>query len=282
MRTPGAVGVTALAAALLSISVAYADPDLAVRIGILDDRIAEEPGNAELYLARAELYREAGDWPKVFADLDRVAAIRPDDPELGFRRGRALIDAGRVAEGRAALDRFLATHPDHAPARIERARLLARGGERDAAVRDWDAALAAASKPVPDLYLERARLLLAPPARLDDALAGIDQGVARLGPLVTFVTFAVDAEAARARPAAAIAWIDRLPPHLRALPRWLARRAELLDAAGKKDEALVARCDALTGLRALPPSRRAAKANAELYQALAARAAGRCPGDDAH
>lgn len=265
-----------LAVLVLASSTARADPELAARIGIVDDRIAEEPGNADLYARRAVLRAEAAEWTAALADLDRAETLRPDHPELGLLRARVLLGAGRADEGRAALDAFVAKRPDHAAARIERARLRAAEGDRDGAVRDWDVALAALPKPVPDFYLERARLLLREPARTDDALAGIEQGVKRLGTLVTLVSFAVDAEAARARPTAALAWVDRLPKHLKTTPLWIARRADLLDAADRSDAALSARCDALAALRSLPPSRRGAPANAALHKSLTARTAGRC------
>jgi tetratricopeptide (TPR) repeat protein len=161
-------------------------------------RIAAEPKNAALYLHRGELYRLHRDFDLARADYARAAKLEPSLEMLDFARGRMELEAGRLDVARTALDRFLARNPEHAEARLTRARTLVRLDRAADAIADYDAAVKHAPEPAPDLYHERAKVLAALD-RIDEALRGLDEGMSRLGKLVSLQRLAIDVALAAGR-----------------------------------------------------------------------------------
>ena len=51
----------------------------------LDEVIAKDRGNAELYLRRAELNRLHGDWAAAHRDIDRAAELAPNLAAKGIK-----------------------------------------------------------------------------------------------------------------------------------------------------------------------------------------------------
>ncbi len=250
-----------LAAALLCLlgapAPALAHGDLVDRIHRLDAGIAAAPGEARLYLKRAALHRDHEDWPAALADIAIVRRLAPTLAEADFREAAIRHDQGKFARARALLDSYLAAIPASADGRVLRARVLNALGEPALAVADLDAVVAAAPRPSPDRYLERARILRAMgPDRRGELLAGLDEGVRRLGPVVALIDLAIEVTAAEGRAEAALRWLDRLPAKLVASPEWLARRGDIYAAAGRGPAAKRAYREALAALEALPPRRR--------------------------
>ena len=135
-----------------------------------------------------------------------------------------------------------------------------------------------AAQPEPDHYLLRAQLSAAGGHReLPAAIAGLDQGIRKLGPVVTLETRALDLEEAQGNWSAALARVDRLVTNVRRPDQWLERRAQVLDCAGRPDEARRARQQGLALLEALPAALRDRPDNLKLRQRLS-RAVGRKTG----
>ena len=222
-------------------------------------RIRRDPKNAELYLKRGELYRLHRDWTRAAADYDRAARLRPHLAEIDFARGRMLFEAGRPRPAQIALDRFLHGQPEHVEALITRARVLVRLGQRAAGARDFTEALA--RSPEPELFLERAQALSAEGgAHLDEALRGLDEGIARHGPLVTLQLYAIDLELRQRRYDAALARLETVAAQSPRKESWLARRGEILAQAGRAVEARQAFAAALAAVESLPAPRRRTRA----------------------
>jgi tetratricopeptide (TPR) repeat protein len=257
------VGV--LSVVLLLPATVTAHGDLHEQIAAMTQRIEQAPSRAELYVRRGQLHRVHREWDAALADYAQAARLDPELTVVEFLRGVVLLDAGRPTAARAALDRFLARRPDHAEAHAARARAHLSLGEPLAASRDFSQAIALLPQPRPEYYLERAQALVsAGDAHLDDALRGLDEGLDRLGRLVTLQLYAVDLELARARPAAALARLDSMLSGPASNPAWLVRRAEILERAGRPGEARVAYASSLAALERQSPSRRASKAVDEL------------------
>ena len=105
-------------------------------------------------------------------------------------------------------------------------------------------------------------------AHADAALRGIDEAIARLGPLVTLITLAIDVESDRGRYDAALVRFASLPAVLARRPNWLARRGDVLRAAGRDSEASTAYADALAAIDGLSAKRRTLKATIVLEARL--------------
>ena len=262
----------ALAAVLALSPPVHAHVALDRQIADLDARIAAHPADATLYLKRGEVHRSRSDWKAADDDYRRAHELDPALEAADFHLGRMLVEAGRPAEGIPSLDRFLAKHPDHPGALAVRARARARLGRNLEAAEDYSRAIAqhGPQRPAdPDLYIERARALAeAPEPRLAEALGGLEDGMAVLGPLVSLGLYAIDLEARLRRFDAALVRIERLATLSPRKESYLVKRGSILEAAGRPDEARRAYALALEAIASLPEGRRAARA----VDDLAARA----------
>ena len=259
-------------------SSALAHGDLHGLILNATQQIEKDPLNPELYLRRAELHRAHEGWDAALADLSRAEALTNHWPILHLARARLFLEAGWCESAKVSADCFLAKEPDNAEALTVRARARVKLGERLAAVEDYTRAISHASPPSPDLYLERAQALQAEgDAHLGTALVGLEQGLARLGPLVTLQLPALEIEVKQHRVDAALARLDKIMNQFPRKETWLMRRGEILREAGRPGEAVVAFQQALQALDALPPTRRAVPAMAELERRLRAALAQTAP-----
>jgi predicted Zn-dependent protease len=243
----------AVAIALLLLpALVSAHGDLHDQILAATNRIAESPNDARLYLKRGELYRLHGEVVPALADYDRAAQLDPSLAETDLGRGRTLADANRHEEARRALRRFLAKKPDHAEGRIALARVLVKLGRGAQASVEFTRALWLSSAPKPDVYVERAAALAAA-HRIDEAIRGLDEGIAKLGPLVSLEEPAIHLEVRRKTFDSALARLDRAASLSTRRETWLARRGEILIAAGRRREALRSLRQARAAIESLPP-----------------------------
>jgi predicted Zn-dependent protease len=233
------------------------------QIADLTAQIKREPKNASLYLKRGELHRIHRDWDSAFADYGRAEQLNPRLDEVNFGRGRAYLEAGKPEQAKTSLDRFLIAKPGHVEALVTRARVLIRLNQAIAAASDFSGAIGQLAKPKPEYYIERAQALVAG-GRHEEALNGIDEGVKKLGPIVTLQLFAIDLELSSKRYDAALSRLEQIAAQSPRKESWLARRGEILILAQRKDEARQAFKAALAAIETLPPYHRATKATLEL------------------
>ena len=171
-----------------------------------------------------------------------------------------LFESGRFQRAKFILDRFLSQQPDHYEGLITRARVLNRLGLRSDAIEDFTHALAKSAVADPDLYIERAHVTAGDDKRTDEALIGLDEGIKRLGPLVTLQLTAIDLELRRRNYDAALARLEEITSQSERKETWLVRRGEILKLAGRQDEARAAFNAALVAIESLPPARRQSRA----------------------
>jgi tetratricopeptide (TPR) repeat protein len=244
---------------------AWTDGPFHERLERMNRRIAAQPKDATLYLERAELYRHHGDFELTLADIDRGEALDPTLVATDLLRGRAFLDAERLQEADAALSLFLAEEPDHSPALEARGRTRVALGRHLEAARDYDRAIAHQPVPRPGCYLERARALAAVgDEHLREAIAGLDAGIALMGPVVTLEQAALELELRRGATDAALERLDRAAARSPRKDTWLARRGRILEDAGRNAEARISYERALAELQRLPSSRRQTRASRDL------------------
>lgn len=249
------LGVLRLTAALCLAMCAplFAHDEPHEQIERISREIERYPTDVELYMARGGLHRMTGHWEAALADFDRVIALDPLHPTIDFHRGRLLLEVGQYQEARDLLDRFLAEHPTHAQGLMVRARSLLRLGQPLLAARDYSQALAQMAKPAPVFYLERADALAAAgDEHLAAAIDSLDEGIARLGPLILLQSKAIDLEVRAQHYDAALARIDQILSGMPRKERWLARRGEVFELAGWEDEARASYAEALAAIDDLP------------------------------
>jgi tetratricopeptide (TPR) repeat protein len=273
-----ALSATALLSILVSSPPAFAHGELVRSISEVTAHLEAElrkPVNgherAKLHLERGELYRLDRKFDLAARDYDAAERYEPQRQAIQIGRARMLFESGCGQPSREVLERFLRLQPGHAEALYLHAQVLVSLGWGARAVHQLDRALKEVSQPDPDHYLARAEILvgLGKP-HLPRALAGLDEGMARLGPIVSLDSRAIDLELALGRHDRALGRIDRQAAATIRKDVWLARRADVLDRAGRKAQARKARQQALQVQRSLPPALQKRPATRELQQRLLA------------
>ena len=252
-----------LLASVIPLAGTNAHEDLEVRIAELTKRYAET-ADAEILIRRADLHRRHKDWRLAAGDLDRAAELGAPGDNVRLARAMLLFDNNkdsRVIEELAGLEAV--------PAQFLRARALARRGEAAKASAAFSRAIASCAQPLPEHFVEHARMLAtAQPPQIDKALGVINLGLKRLGPIISLSEEAfhleqqIDPEAALRR-VRDVNRTDTLPN-----PRWLLREVELLTDLGEDDQASAALAYARAKLEALPARRKAAPAIREIFTRL--------------
>jgi predicted Zn-dependent protease len=245
--------------------------DLHQQITQVTEQLTKDPKNAELYLKRGELHRSHQDWDEAQADYDRAISLDPGLTVIDFTRGRMFLEAGWLNSARVSLDRFLRQHTNHVEALVTRARTLVKLKQPIAAACDYTAAIRQMPTGRPELYIERALALAAEgEAHYTEALRGLDEGIQNLGVLVTLQLYAIDIELKRKNFDAALDRLEKISAQSPRKETWLARRGEILQQAGRNDEARQAYQNALGAMATLPPSRRNVPAMLELEKRIKA------------
>ena len=254
----------------------FAHGDLHPRILEITGQIQQSPTNAALYFQRAELYRIDGDFTNALTDLNAVARLDRSLKRVDFLRGLVQLDANQPQSALAPLNRYLAGQPHDHEAYTTRARVLAKLERPAAAIEDFTAAIKFSTTPNPELFIERAaawRALWKP----EEALRGLDEGIRRLGPIVTLQLPAVDAELALKKTDAALARIDTVMARLQRKETWFVRRAEILRGANREPEARTNYFAALEAINRLPAAHRGTRMTLELESRIRSSLATNAP-----
>jgi tetratricopeptide (TPR) repeat protein len=256
------------------------------QIAVLNQQLVRAPQAGELFLARGDLYRRDRDWSRALADFTTAERLDPQLWEVDYLRGKLFLDAGQPASAEQAFTRLLTRLPEteahqalRAAAHLLLGETLVVQARPVAAAIQFDEAIARLPVLRPEVFVARAQALaLAGPQYFDLALSGLDQGIAQLGPLPVLVELALELEVERA------AWdraLERIAQLLATTPRqegWLTRKGEILDLAGRSQEALLAFQAAWAACREVPASRRQAPAQQELEARIRAGLARLDPG----
>jgi predicted negative regulator of RcsB-dependent stress response len=91
-------------------------------------------------------------------------------------------------------------------------------------------------------------------------LRGLDEGINKLGPVVTLQLAAIDLELRRKNYDGALARLEQITAQSGRKETWLVKRGEILKLAGRDDEARAAFNAALVAIEALPPAYRQSRA----------------------
>jgi tetratricopeptide (TPR) repeat protein len=222
------------------------------RLDRLDTLISASPYAAELYVARAELYSSQSHHRRALRDIERAGVLAPKRGDLALVRGRIRLNAGQPERAEPLLRRFLQDHPTHAVARLTLARVLAELGRHLEAAGEFTRGIDAMPSPSPEPFRERSRALRAVgPEHWASAIRGLDEGIARLGPVVTLELAALDLEVELGRIDQALDWLDRIAARSARQESWWARRGGILEHADRPLEARTSFEEALRALRGL-------------------------------
>jgi len=242
----------------LSADYLFAHQDYSMQIEQLSEDIAKNPNDATLYQRRGELLGLCGSLGLAQADFAQCRAINPEMIETHFLEGRMFLDAGKPDEALRLLEKFLSLRPSDPGAELLAARANMQLGRRAAAERFFARALQSLPAPEPDNYIEWANFVADDPRseRRPDSIAILDEGISRLGPIVTLHLVAIELEISLRRFESAIARVDAIMAQAGRKDAWLTQKGEILLISGSVNEARDAFTQALSEIESLPVNRR--------------------------
>lgn len=238
---------------------AWADASFEERLAASDAAVLAVPGDPARWLERAALLREEGQPVPALEALDRAAALGAEPAVVQRARGAALLDAGRAEEAVTALRRGLASGGEDARSHATLAAALRSVGRPREAAAEYGRALllAPASPAAPDWLLGRARALVAA-GDTEGALGVLDAGRVTSGAIAVLDREALAIEIEAKRYDAALERLARMSQAARRTETFELRRGEILERAGRPEEAAHAYAAALRAVEALPAERRGA------------------------
>jgi tetratricopeptide (TPR) repeat protein len=250
----------------LSASIAAADdPD--ARLVRLSERIARAPSDVDALAERADLLLQEDRLDEAAADLRLFEALAPTDPRMLLLRGLVAYERGDLGRAETDLEAWTSrTGGALVPCRLL-ATLYERSDREEEALRMYDAALAFGDDV--DAHLAKGRLLEGL-GRHVEAAASYEAALAGGAPSAALRARLVDLERRLGRHDRALAHVDAALREARLDTRWLVRRAEILDDAGRSAEARRARVAALAEAERLVAVRRSPAALAARGEALLA------------
>ncbi len=254
-------------ASFLTTQNAAAHGDLHLQIEQLSAVLKDKPNDALLWHKRGELYRAHHEYAHALADYAQAEMLDPGLEVIHLSRGRVMYESARYPDAYRSLSLFLQMAPDHGEALLLRARTRIQLGQRHAAELDFAEALANSKDPGPDLYLERAQNLVQA-GKVSPALAVLEEGLKRLGSVVTLEDAALAIELRAKRFAPALKRVDAMLARSERREHLLARKAQILDASGDKAGAQKVRKEALVAIEGLPEIKRKLEATQKLTREL--------------
>lgn len=222
--------------------------------------IEQAPSNVDLWLARAEVYLLHDDFGACQKDLAVAHNMAPAESGLVLLQARLAFAEKKPAAALAKVDAFLARKLQGASNNVAlhlRAECLTTLKRSTAAIKAWTVLLHKHTQPKPDWYLQRAKLQAAVSTQgIESAIVGLDQGIQRLGAVVGLVLRAAELEEQLARVDAAVMRIETLAARSARKETWLKRQGDILQRAGRRQQARAYFQRALVALEKLPAKRR--------------------------
>ena len=238
---------------VLALPRVLAHGDDQVLIEALTEELAKKP-DADLFIRRGELFRHHQEWQKAGADFEAAAALEPKLEVVDFFRARLLLEAGEPAKAKPLIDQYMERVPAEAEGWFLRGDVLGALGHHEAGALEYAEGIRRAPHPRPEHYLRRAKFLAAAPnpdhARV---LAALDEGIAKLGPVISLLEYTINLEVERRNYDGALARIATAMVHSPRRETWLVRQGDVLLKSGRTPEAVAAYRAALKAIEDLPP-----------------------------
>ncbi|QUE51686.1 tetratricopeptide repeat protein [Luteolibacter ambystomatis] len=226
---------------------------------LVDDQLAREPRNGELWYRRAELDLEHGDWAETLRDLEKTEECAPGKFPVLWVKGQVLDAENKPEEAKGVLDTFLSGNPTHWAALASRARVETKLGLHEKAVLDYTAALANNREAEPDLVQETAACLAAN-GHDDEAIRVLEAGLKRLGAIPSLQIKVIEVEVNARRYDAALARVAMIEKSAPRPEPWMVQRAGILIRAERPREARATWESLLSHLQSLPDAERGSHA----------------------
>lgn len=197
--------------------------------------IEQNPNEQALYIRRASIYSEGGDYEKASADLQHAEKLGSPD-NASFEWGLLHYRKGDFVTAGQYLDSYLRQFPASGIALEYRAKAALEAGDKQEAITYFTRNLDLLERPNPGIYIATADLFH-DLNETTQALALLDNGMGKLGVIPQLQRRAIDLELEMGNTANAISRLETLRLALRENPDWKLDMAELLATEGRNKEA---------------------------------------------
>lgn len=235
----------------------------------LNASLGTDPNQVALLLKRADIHSRYQHFEKALDDLRKAKSLSPDHDQIGFLIGRLLAKKGDFSQAEIELNRFLESSRSSIQAQVELARVLHAQQKYLASADAYDQVIALQKPPLPEHYLSRAEALLeAGVPHLDKALAGIEEGMVEMGPLIVLQRVAIDINRRQGNLDAALNRVDQILQGIQRKESWLFEKARILLDMGHHEKAREQLVLAQTAVDSLPHRIRNSAAMIELRNSI--------------
>ncbi len=218
--------------------IALGHGDTHEQIEVLDALLKQNPDHVASLLERADIYRRHREFDEALEDLNRVRLLSPTSSTVHYLTGLTLLEQGKFNEAETALQIYIGRSPNSPRGHLALAKVFAQQERHLDAALAYELAIQNQSTPTPDHYLARAHAYMgAGEPYLSQALEGLEEGIALMGPLLIFQRLAIDIEIIQGNHQSAIARVDMILKNVDRKETWLVRKAKLLASIGRKQEA---------------------------------------------
>jgi len=210
----------------------------------ITQKLAVTPEDAALHFKLACAHQEHGEWKAALVECERVRRLDATGFDTDYIEGKALAAGGHLEAAKGILDAFLAQHPQHAAALAERGRVHLKLKKQVEAQNDFAAALSLDKHAPVDWWLEAAQAGNAVEVLRKALLAHSDDP--------QLLNASLEAELKAGNTDEVLRRVDAMQKIAPRAEPWMARRAQVLAAAGRGEEARSAWTALRAHLLALP------------------------------
>jgi predicted Zn-dependent protease len=229
--------------------------------------IKKEPRNPKLYLKRAELYRLHKEWKNSAKDIKRAEKLNPKLAVTNLLRGKLLFDIKNFNKAEKSLKKYLQKDAESFEGNLTLARVYSKQKKTEEAFKYFTKAIIISPDDSIEIYLERAKLL-AGENQFKRAIKGLDEGISKLGQILTLQNMAINLEVKRQNYDSALKRLDRLMEKMPRKESFQLREGEIYLQAGQYCRAKEILTKSQKGFASLPGFRKKVRAIKEKIDQL--------------
>jgi tetratricopeptide (TPR) repeat protein len=250
------LGLIGLGLCAVALPLAVAEDDIQETLEAVNRKLIETPNDPALLVQRSQLYTLKSQYDLAVADLnqaDKIGGL----PTLQYEKAKLFLTAGWNETGLEHANRYVAANPNDYQGYLVRARLLAKLDRLPESANDYFQVIEKNRDTPLEIFIEGAKAVTTEDGtHLPLALKMLDQGISRIGSIVTLQSAALEAEIRQSNWDAALARVDKITQQMPRKDSWLAKRGDILVKAGRYDEARKTYQSALDAIQKLGPNQR--------------------------
>ncbi len=215
--------------------------------------IEKNPSNASLYLERGKYYQVDSDFDHAFADFMKAKALNSDLEEVNFYCAKLFSEHHYPISALDYIQKYLIGRPSHINGLVLRASIYKQLGEDSLSVVDFEQAISLSREPKPEYYTQISKaVLLADSTNYPGAIRWLEKGEEKLGFNIVLKSYALDLAKKNKDYDKAINIIDSTLLKLNRKEKWLFKKAEVEEQAGRPQHARTTYQEAMTAVQQLP------------------------------